>query len=346
MGIRTIIDLGDMRTVKWRLTYCCNYRCSYCIQKKSIDAYERTIAEDNERMLECAPEVNRIIEELGEGARNGVLLELIGGEATLLDLPALIERITSSRLKRLNMTTNFSRGADYFLGIYNTLKARGIEFSLIASLHTPQADIETFKSEVLKFVQAAPDAVFKCETVSFVADDDDEEMSVDGSDDSSSGVKSTDSSDALVEFCKANNIGYVIDSDISHLSDHQGEAKSMSGNKKPRYRVVSEEGDEVLIYNRNRLITGQAEEFPDCSYKNRAVYTDGFYCTRDYDFVYLVFDKHMGFTALDNYVYCKHTEPLADFHPASEPRPCPNHACSICGRMSISKDKDSLLGLK
>lgn len=342
MDIRTIIDLGDMRTVKWRLTYCCNYRCSYCIQKRSIDAYERTIAEDNERMLECAPEVNRIIDELGEGARNGVLLELIGGEATLLDLEALLEKITSSHLKRLNMTTNFSKGADYFLKLYNILKERGIEFSLIASLHTPQTDMETFKSEALKFVQAAPDAVLKCETVSFVADDDDGE----NDEESFGGVKSTDSSDALVEFCKENGIGYVIDSDISHLSAHQGEAKSMSGNKKPRYRVVSEGGDEVLVYNRNRLITGQTEEFPDCSYKNRAVYTDGFYCTRDYDFVYLVFDQHMGFTRKDGYVYCKNTEPIADFHPSSEPRPCPNHACSICGRMSISRDKDSLIGLK
>lgn len=324
--IEKITDLGDMCAVKWRMTYVCNYSCPYCLQKKDAGS----LAEDSRRCAAAAPEVSRIISELGRRARKGVLLELIGGECTLLDLDSVLSEITSPFLKRVNITSNFSKGADYFLSLYKKLKKRNIELMPTCSLHTSNTTLEKYESEVLKFKSGAPDCVFKCESVTY---DDTPDDAAEGE---KPEEKEADPSDELYNFCLENGIACIIDRDLTGLPDK--EAKQC--NKKPRYRITFDDGTEKELLGRSPLITGQDKDTSYLAVGNGIV-PRGYYCTRDYDYVYVHFDKHMGFCRNGEH-FCKSLEPLAGFHVLDKPAMCDKPRCSLCGRMSIAKTTDGI----
>lgn len=334
--IEKITDLGALAAVKWRMTYACNYDCSYCIQRKRRTG-SRTggVCADTEKCAAAAPEVSRIIDELGERAESGVLLEMIGGEVTLLDLDRILALITSPRLKRVNITTNFSRGADYFLRLHRMLKARGVELDLAMSLHTPQTSLEKFKSEILKFKAGADGATFKCESVTYDDTPDDPGTGLDGKP-IESGPVDKDYSGELWDFCAENGIDCIIDRDLTAPVDKPARAMR----RRPRYRVSFSDGSCKEFPGRSAFITGQDS---DTAYlaSGGSVASRGYYCTRDYDFVYIDQDIHMGFCK-DGGHFCKSVEPLENFHVLDCPTLCTAPRCSICGQMSLSKNPDGI----
>lgn len=335
--IEGITDLGKLAAVKWRMTYACNYDCSYCIQRNARKKESRTggVSADTEKCAAAAGEVSRIIDELGEKAESGVLLEMIGGEVTLLDLDRILGLITSPHLKRVNITTNFSKGADYFISLYRKLKERGVELVLTMSLHTPQTSLEKFESEILKFKAGADGATFKCETVTYDDTPDDPEMLPDGRIIEPE-HKDKDYSGELWDFCEENGIDCMVDRDLTAPVDKP--ARGMK--KRPRYRISFSDGTCKELLGRSALITGQDSD-TSCFASGGAVASLGYYCTRDYDYVYIKQDRHVGFCkgGADS---CKGIEPLEDFHVLDCPALCTVPRCSLCGRMSLSKNPDGI----
>lgn len=335
--VESITDLVALAAIKWRMTYACNYDCAYCIQRdaRKKESRMRGIAADTEECAAAAGEVSRIIDELGERAERGVQLEMIGGEVTLLDLDRILGLITSRYLKRVNITTNFSKGADYFISLHRKLEARGVELVLTMSLHTPQTSLEKFESEILKFKAGAPGATFKCEAVAYDDSPGDPGIDVDGSFIEPETVEK-DYSGELWDFCRENGIGCIVDRDLTAPVDKPPRAT----NKGARYRISFSDGTSKELLNRNTLITGQDS---DTAYmaSDGKVATNGYYCTRDYDYVYIERSRHVGFCSHGLH-FCKGAEPLENFHVLESPVLCTLQLCSICGRMSLSKKADGI----
>ena len=88
-NIETIINNDDMFILKWRLTEWCNYRCSYCLraEKKMFSNINdmRNKDADEKIVLETAPEVSRILDEIAVPVK----INIIGGETTFLNLKSI-----------------------------------------------------------------------------------------------------------------------------------------------------------------------------------------------------------------------------------------------------------------
>jgi len=146
----TIIDLDEYATIKLRLTDYCNYKCSYCIRRKTIE--QEGCMLDDENCLKYIDDYNRIIDELKAKTNKPVKVDLIGGEVTIL--PYLSELISKLKADRINITTNLSRP----LPIDRRL-------SITASFHPEFTDLDTFFESVSYYKDKFKN--FKIETVSF-----------------------------------------------------------------------------------------------------------------------------------------------------------------------------------
>ena len=106
-----------------------------------------------------------------------------------------------------------------------------------------------------------------------------------------------------------------------------------SAKKKDRYKVITDEGKELLFKTRNEVISGELVNYT--SYAN----SNSYYCTRDYDYVYIEKDIHMGRIEGSN---CKNIQPVYNFHPLKHPQLCERPACTLCGHMSIGLAREDL----
>ena len=61
-----------------------------------------------------------------------------------------------------------------------------------------------------------------------------------------------------------------------------------------------------------------------------------YYCSLDYDYVYIDHTSHIGFK---NGYNCKIREPLEDFHFKDKCTQCKS-GCSLCGWMSVYKKEN------
>jgi MoaA/NifB/PqqE/SkfB family radical SAM enzyme len=104
MSIRDL-STQKLNWIKWRVTYKCNYKCSYCMQQ----VCER-------RGEEGKPfEIEPIVRKLIHTSPRKVGLELIGGEVSLIDLCKLLETISKEEnLVKVKITTNFSAPVTYY----------------------------------------------------------------------------------------------------------------------------------------------------------------------------------------------------------------------------------------
>lgn len=122
-----IIDLykPNHLIIKWRLTYDCNYHCSYCIQEwlKS-----RQLEFD---MKETAKKINNLV---SKSPFNKAEVGFVGGEVSLLDLKTLQDLMPN--VTSFSITTNLSAPVDY----YNSLR----NLYLIASYHYEFVDLDEF----------------------------------------------------------------------------------------------------------------------------------------------------------------------------------------------------------
>lgn len=309
-SIKSITDLDKSDfIIKWRMTEMCNADCSYCIRRsrqRGMDAAR--LEEQNRRLREVAGEISRMLD--GTGLSN-VKIDLIGGEVSILDLEGIIPRLTCGKVKRINMTTNLLRSADYYRRLCSVIHGTGAKATAVASFHYEFQDIDTYFSKI-EALRGSFD-LLACEMVS------------------------TEENQELVrEFigrCGAIGIDYMAEADLRNGAEEARRRGLLTGSSKrekhDRYRVRFTDGTERSYTARNQLLidAGNAE-----NRWQKAIQTRGFICTNSSNFVYIDFDTAVGRT--DTSDSCTNRMPIEEFH-ITEPRPCPHPACTLCGHMSI-----------
>ena len=317
--IKAIISLNGMcpSTIKWRLTDDCNYDCSYCIRKTMKDREHQQLNNyevDNALCLLILPQVARIINEMP----GWVKLDLIGGECSLLDLHTILKLLfkkCGDKLKRINLTTNMSMSVDYYNDLAQLCYEYGSEIGITCSWHSEYVSLEKFIEKFSMIKSPTNQKGIRIEAVSRLDNQDD--------------IKK------LIEICEQNNYTYFIERDFFVDKDQVNTLICQaSKKKKDRYKVIDND-DEIHMYKtRNEFITANDHDSVWPTYQ-----PFDYYCSRDYDYVYIDFTKHMG-RSINN--RCNVREPIKDFHPLKEPMICQRPICTLCGQISISKDIELL----
>ena len=298
---KAILDTDTRCFIKWRLTDWCNYNCSYCIRaaftQNRVDTLERDFDKSWQRVLKAAPEVNRILNEFGRPTK----IDLIGGEITFFDLPKLLDILDSKYLETINITTNLSNTLESYLKLLEICEKRNVELSLTASYHYEKADINEFfeKAKVLSTRMKH----FKLEAVSL--------------------ERNQEVIKIFIRRCIENNILFIVEKDLTATDEIR--ATLLDGSKSrpsnPRYKIIPEDKPAYLVKTRNLIV---AEGLPE---------TLGFFCTRDWNYVYIEIDEFLGHTDLIN--GCRNGCPVQDFHVLKEPAICTRRHCTLCGHMSL-----------
>ena len=317
-NIKAIIDLkGKCQSViKWRLTDVCNYRCSYCIRhswsKKPQDL--KYLQEDIKLINETAPEVARIINEMP----GKVKLDLIGGEVSLLDLTSILTtlfKICGNKLFRINITTNMSNSAEYYTNLCNLVASYGAELGVTCSFHSEFTTLDKFISKIKQIKHPTAQKEIRAELVSHLYN---QEL-----------VRQ------FIDICEKEGITYFVERDLSADPEIKSQLLIGSSKKKlDRYKVISDTNEEKLYKTRNEVISGNLSDY------GHYLELNGLYCTRDYDYVYIEKDEHIGRIGDSD---CKQRENIFYFHPLTEPKLCIKPGCTLCGHMSVSKVKELLM---
>lgn len=114
-------------TLSWQMTEWCNYRCHYCYQNGSVRKWI-----PYEEICETADKLNQWFNNL----KCNISLHLVGGEVTYYDLIDLLNNhLTSNYLKKIILITNLSRDLNYFTSLFEVIKSRGMDLTLVASFH-------------------------------------------------------------------------------------------------------------------------------------------------------------------------------------------------------------------
>jgi len=321
--VKAIISLNGMcpSTIKWRMTDDCNYDCSYCIRKitkwrehQSLDNYKK----DEENCLSICSEVARVIKELP----GWVKLDLIGGEPSLLDLHSILEKLfkeCGEKLKRVNLTTNMTMSADYYNDLTQLCYNYGSEIGITCSWHGDFISLDEFIEKFSKIKSPTNQKGIRIEAVSR--------------------VNNQEEIQRLIDICEKNNYSYFIERDF--FADKKIQPTLIckaSKQKKDRYKIITWSDEELLFKTRNEFLTSDTYDTPYPTYK-----CSPYYCSRDYDYVYIEYTNHMG--RVSNPENCKDLQPLANFHPLREPLKCAKTIdgyCTLCGQISLSKEVDLL----
>lgn len=136
-------------SIKWRITYKCNYQCEYCIQRKNhcLENHRET---DYDK-LEVARKVADLI-------RPKTIIELIGGDISVVKEIPEISKMFKEKGAFVKATTNLSQPWEFYK-----------DFSWVrGSFHASQCDMEEFKTKLLKLresgVQVSTEVVFSGES--------------------------------------------------------------------------------------------------------------------------------------------------------------------------------------
>lgn len=106
-----------------RITNACNYHCSYCIQKKNIKKKEASI--------DCLiNKINNTIDEYYDLFNKQIILVIIGGEPTLLNLNYIFKSLHQNKIKEIRITTNLSQSSEYYISLSKEFKKINYIFSL------------------------------------------------------------------------------------------------------------------------------------------------------------------------------------------------------------------------
>ncbi len=313
--IKSIISLNGtcQSTIKWRLTDICNYKCSYCIREKLTKKRVLPYKENEELILNASKEVARIIKELP----GYVKLDLIGGEVSIFNLHDLLNNMykeCGDKLKRVNITTNMSAPSDYYNDLVNLCDSYGSEIGITCSWHSEFIPLEDFINK-FKEIKSPNQKGIRIECVSRTDNKEDIEK--------------------LISICEKNNYAYFIEKDLMASEfDKNFLISKSSSNKKDRYRVDYENNKILFFKTRNGFLTNYNEG------DKITFQTEGYYCSRDYDYVYIEIDKHFGRNSEED--HCRNKSDLKDFHPLKRPIKCQLPLCTLCGQISISKELDEL----
>ena len=293
--------------IKWRMTNSCNTNCSYCIRKK-FTHFPKDINAENENLKIVAVKLNKLIESLPQ---KKIKIDAIGGEVTLLDLQGIFSEIKSEKLKRVSITTNLLRSADYYISL-----AEIVPLSITASYHDEAQSLDDYFKKIEKIKNCKNIQYLNCETVSTAGN--------------------TELVTDFISRCEKIGVYYMVEPDRRKDTDKNRENEDLIvKSNKPnhaRYTAVFSDGTEKKYYARSALLA----EFtiPECMY-GRFVPTKNLYCTHSFDFVYINIDKATGRRAGCN--GCSNVMEVEDFKPMPAPEKCTSTLCSLCGTVSLYK---------
>lgn len=294
MKIISIKNLDTHAVIKWRITDNCNYKCPYCIRRPIRD-----IEQDIDKCKRALPFIKKLAKGLRKNSGKFVKIDLIGGEVTCLpDLKELIDNLAEeSAIRKVNITTNFFRDADYF----EKLADSDIDISLTASYHPTECSetLEQFIEKASKVKDLFCN--FKIETVY------------------TDGCTHTEK---LVQLCEEKGIQYQVEENLfdTSLKGHN----CSSTKKKPRYEVETDEWKREFI-TRNSFL----KEF---GIDGMMIDTTDKRCSRGYDYLYIEQDTVQDCNgSFDIATYRLYDRPHICFRSGTD-----NHVCTLCGNMSIS----------
>lgn len=297
--------------IKWRMTEMCNIRCSYCLHSvhddnRVIDT--ELLHKQEERLCVVADKLNALIDRT---RFKNVKIDFIGGEVTLFDLKKIISNFHTSKLKRINITTNLMREKEYYIGLAEFCTGLGISLTLTASFHYEFQDIDVYFDKVSSIKDLVD--IFACEMVS-----------------------TADNQDLCREFderCKDIDVDYMIEADLRMESENARREGLITASRKPkkgmRYKAYFSDGSCEEYETRNKFLY-DASIKENC--RQKMIETKGFFCTNTYDYFYLDFDMAAGRTESSD--SCTNRIPIEEFK-IIEPRMCPHSRCTLCGHQSI-----------
>ena len=318
-AIKSVIDLNDTTsTIKWRLTDACNYRCSYCVRAYLARAKQdvQQLKDDWTRCKKAAPAVNRIINAMP----GTVKIDLIGGEVSLYNLEELLVEITSPKLIRINITTNLSRPADYYIRLIKYCRERNILLGLTASFHSEYETLPRFfqKAQSIR-KESAGALIFTLEMVSRTENQEQVKL--------------------FIKKCEFYEFDYLVEKDIKNGRQNDSLIKCAKKRTNARYKIIYSDNSVRFYYSRNDFITLKDKEHQD----GLGFKTKGFYCYRDVNYTYIDRDQHMGKLRIapDNpqAEKCLNLCPIEQFTPLKEPTICQSQACTLCGHITVSKER-------
>lgn len=219
-----LTDFDKKRPViRWKISSLCNYKCSYCAQKNTNVATKQQIEEEWKKIKETAKEVSRVAKELYKKFNKKIKLSLIGGELTLFD--NLIEIIPNNgTVERVNIVTNLSRPAEYYIELGSKLKQRNIELYIQASFHREGTNVQTFCNKAAKIKK---EYYICCETV----------------------ISKQDNKQDFIDLCKKLELNYLAEKNIldKELIKNE-EPLARSVNKQPSIKITDKKGNENYLY--------------------------------------------------------------------------------------------------
>lgn len=288
--------------IKWRMTDTCNYSCSYCIRSKTTEAYSADeVATENEELVQVAKDINTLLES---SDFSNIKIDLIGGEVTLLDLETILAEITTEKVTEFNITTNFSKSADYYINL-----AKLYPISLTASLHSGCADKETFFDKAKTVNEANVLKYFKCETVSCS--------------DNQSDIED------FISNCEALGIDYIIDRNKEECITSEMKIASKRTGSAELYTVEFTDGTTKNFESKAEIFS----LFKNNAFaRGKAIHTGGMMCTCSTNYIYIQKDTVIGRKEGESGCGNKMSVSEFKFLPAQK---CTCDFCTLCGRYSL-----------
>lgn len=304
----TDLDKSDF-IIKWRMTGMCNADCSYCIRKGRNDKLsEEKAREQNERLKEVASEISRMVDATDF---ENVKIDLIGGEVSVLDLSSICEKLSSVKIKQINITTNLLRNAEYYSFFCEVLHSKGIEVTATASFHYEYQPFEKYFEKIEELKKHFD--ILDCEMVST--------------------LKNQNLCKKFINKCREIGIDYSVEGDLRFSKEKERQkgliTDSSRKTKSDRYKVCFTDGTECTYGSRNQFLMDSNNVQ---NVWQKAIHTKGFVCSNSNDFVYIDFDTVVGRTKTSN--RCTTRMKIEAFE-VVEPRICEEENCTLCGHMSL-----------
>ena len=347
--LETYTCAHNAMVVKWRLSDQCNYRCSYCLRnsekqwmgdKRDLD-YDTK--KDEKMLCKASYDITKMINKIKSVDR--VKVDIIGGEPSIYNLEKVFEGIVKNnkKVEQINITTNISRSAEYYISLFKYISDNGINLTMTASLHPEFTTIDKYFEKVTKVQDAIGSAHINCEIVSLPGN--------------------FDLVSDFRERCKKYDLDYKIEKDIRNKTDLELVSESSFRDKicyykydkvnetidwslepkdnyeicNGKYLIIYEDGSTESVGSRNELFN---KDDIDELVKPNLVNTGEFYCTNSIKFVNIIGDQ------ITSCKFMGAKQKISDFEPFDwdESNCTPGIQCSLCGSISISKDISLIKG--
>jgi sulfatase maturation enzyme AslB (radical SAM superfamily) len=137
--------INNALLVKYQPFLKCNYKCSYCCERHKDESFDK---------LKIYQSAKKIKEKIIKKIDKDIMLSIIGGEVSLLDIEEFInnvlETLKDEKIKYIYIVSNFSKPAEYYNKINDWCKKNNIIFLLEASFHEEFTSEKDFFNKVKK----------------------------------------------------------------------------------------------------------------------------------------------------------------------------------------------------